>query len=92
MREVLIVRAVGAEEVGGSETHETATFQPNTSSLTSLPLPGCTGQDVGNVTQPAVLQTQAEGVTSFRTLPFTVVSRDIYFVIFTSTNRVRGER
>jgi hypothetical protein len=52
---VLIVRD---EEVGGSGTHEMATYQPYTSSVTSLPLPVSTGQDVGNV------EAQAEGVTS----------------------------
>ena len=54
---VLIVRE---EEVGRSETHEMATFQPYTSSLTSLP----SGQDVVNVAQPIGSQAQSEGVTS----------------------------
>ena len=58
---MLIIRE---EEVGGSETHEMATFQPYTSSVTSLPLPVSTGEDVGNVAQLAVSQAQAEGVTS----------------------------
>jgi hypothetical protein len=69
---MLIVRE---EEVGESESHEMATFQPYTGSVTSLPLPvSTTGQDVGNVAQPAVSQAQAEGVTS---IPFAVVFRDI---------------
>jgi hypothetical protein len=59
--EVLIVRE---EEVGGSETHEMTTFQPYTSSVASLPLPVCSGQNVGNVAQPVVSQPQAEGVAS----------------------------
>jgi hypothetical protein len=59
--EVLIVRE---EDVGGSETHEMSTFQPYTSSVASLPLPVCTGQDVGNVAQLVVSQAQPEGVTS----------------------------
>ena len=57
---MLIIRE---EEVGGSETHEMATFQPY-SSVTSLPLPLSTGEDVGNVAQLAVSQAQAEGATS----------------------------
>ena len=57
---MLIVRE---EEVGGSEMHEMATSQHYTSSLTSLPLPVSTGQDVSDVAQ-LESHAQAEGVTS----------------------------
>ena len=73
----------------GSETHELATFQSYTSSVTGLPLPVSTGQGVVNVAQPVVSQAQVEGVTSIslcRRIHYPETF--IYPVVFTRINRV----
>jgi len=82
--EILTVRE---DEVEGSETHEMATFQPYTGSVTSLTSLESTGQDVDDVARPVL--SRAEGVTSILSA---VESRDIYFVILTSINRMRGKQ
>ncbi len=69
---------VREEEVGRSEAHEMATFQPHENTVASAALPVLTGQDVDHEKRPVNSEADAEaqGVTS--TAPFCCIPTGVF--------------